>query len=244
MNTVSLSLVIPAYNEAAFLPRLLATVKVAREQFRHGADKIEIIVSDNGSTDETTRIAADAGCRIAHAELRCIAAARNAGAAIARGDVICFVDSDAQIHPETFNVVYDLMQRRNVVGGATGIRPERWSPGIGITFAIFTLLSVTTRLDTGLIFCRRSDFETIGGYDETMKFAEDVKFHFDLWRIGRKRGARLVRASEAKSIFSMRKFDKFGDWHYFPMMAKAPWYLLNQRAGDTLAERYWYAPGR
>jgi glycosyltransferase involved in cell wall biosynthesis len=244
MNTVLLSLVIPAYNEAAFLPRLLATVKNAREQFRYGADKIEIIVSDNGSTDETIRIATDAGCRIARAEPRCIAAARNAGAAIARGEVICFVDSDAQIHPETFNVVYDFMQRPDVVGGATGVRPERWSVGIALTYAILVVVAAATRLDTGLVFCRRWDFVTIGGYDETMKFAEDVRFHADLWRIGRKRGARLVRASKAKSIFSMRKFDRFGDWHYFPMMAKAPWYLLNQRAGDTLAERYWYAPGR
>ncbi len=96
----------------------------------------------------------------------------------------------------------------------------------------------------GLLHMNTVLLETIGGYDEAMKFAEDVKFHVDLWRIGRKRGARLVRAGKAKSIFSARKFDKFGDWHYFPIMAKAPWYLLNQRAGDALAERYWYAPGR
>src|SRR5437763_9634659 len=238
MNTALLALFIPAYNEAAFLPRLLGTVKTARERFKHGAAKIEIIVSDNGSTDETVRIAADAGCRIARAELRCIAAARNAGAAIARGDIICFVDSDAQIHPDTFNVVYDFMQRPEVVGGATGVTPERWSIGIAVTFGVLVAVAATTRMDTGLIFCRRSDFETIGGYDEKMKFAEDVRFHVDLWRIGRKRDARLVRARKAKSIFSMRKFDKFGDWHYFPLMAKAPWYLLNQRAGAILAERY------
>src|SRR5260221_6079599 len=151
MNTVLLSLVIPAYNEAAFLPRLLATAKTAREQFRHGADTIEIIVSDNGSTDETTRIATDAGCRVAHAELRCIAAARNAGAAIARGDVICFVDSDAQIHPDTFNVVYDLMQHSDIVGGATGVRPERWSVGIVVTLSLLILVAAKNRLDTGLL---------------------------------------------------------------------------------------------
>jgi glycosyltransferase involved in cell wall biosynthesis len=244
MDTILVSLVIPAYNEAAFLPRLLGTVRTARDRFRCGAHKIEIIVSDNGSTDETVRIATDAGCRIARAELRCIAAARNAGARIARGDVICFVDSDAQIHPDTFNVVYDLMQRPEIIGGATGVIPERWSLGIALTYAVFLTLVIPTRLDTGLVFCRRKDFEIIGGYDERMKFAEDVRFHFEMWQLGRRRGARLTRARSVKAIFSARKFDKFGDWHYFPMLMKAPWYLLNQRAGDILAERYWYAPGR
>lgn len=83
-----------------------------------------------------------------------------------------------------------------------------------------------------------------GGYDERMRFAEDVRFHVEMWLLGRKRGAHLVRASSVKSIFSTRKFDKFGDWHYLPILIKAPWYLLSRRAGEGLAERYWYAPGR
>jgi glycosyltransferase involved in cell wall biosynthesis len=244
MHSPSISLVIPAYNESAYLPRLLATVKVARARFRDGADRVEVIVCDNGSTDDTVRIAADAGCRVAHAELRCIGAARNAGAAAARGEVICFVDSDSQIHPETFNVVFDLMQRPEVIGGATGVNPERWSTGIALTYAMFVVLVAASRIDTGLVFCRRADFETIGGYDERMKFAEDVRFHVDMWRLGRKRRAQLVRASTVKAIFSTRKFDKFGDWHYLPILFKAPWYLLSRRAGEGLAERYWYAPGR
>ena len=88
------------------------------------------------------------------------------------------------------------------------------------------------------------DFEEIGGYDEKMRFAEDVKFHAELWRLGRRRGARLVRAASAKAIFSTRKFDQFGDWHYFPIFLKAPFYLLVPRAGDGLADRYWYDSGR
>ena len=244
MQTSTISLVIPAFNESAYLPRLLATVKVARDRFKLGADCVEVIVADNGSTDDTVPLAIDAGCRVAHADLRCIAAARNAGAAAAHGEVICFVDADSQIHPETFNVVFDLMQRRDIIGGATGVTPERWSAGIAITYAMFFLAVAATRIDTGLVFCRREDFKKIGGYDERMRFAEDVRFHVDMWRLGRKRGARLVRASIVKSIFSTRKFDKFGDWHYVPLLLKAPWYLLSRRAGEGLAERYWYAPGR
>lgn len=240
----SISLVIPAYNEAALLPRLLASVRVARDRFRYGPDKIELIVADNCSTDDTAAIALAAGCRVARAEIRCIAAARNAGARAAHGDLLCFVDADSQIHPDTFNVITASMDRPDVIGGATGVRPERWSVGIALSYAMFVPVVAATRIDTGVVFCRRKDFETIGGYDETMKFAEDVRFHVDMWLLGRKRGARLVRASRVKAVFSTRKFDRFGEWHYLPLIFKAPWYLLNRRAGNTLAERYWYQPGR
>jgi len=240
----SISLVIPAYNEAALLPRLLASVAVARERFCTGPEGVEVIVADNCSTDDTAAIAVAAGCRVARAEVRRIAAARNAGAAIARGRLLCFVDADSQIHPDTFNVIASHMYRADVIGGATGVTPERWSVGIAVSYAVLAPIAAATRIDTGVVFCRRDDFETIGGYDETMKFAEDVRFHFDMRSLGRERGARLVRASNAKAVFSTRKFDRFGEWHYLPLMLKAPWYLLNRRAGDRLAQRYWYQPGR
>jgi glycosyltransferase involved in cell wall biosynthesis len=244
ITSPSISLVIPAYNEAALLPRLLASVHFARELFHGGADSIELIVADNCSTDDTAAIARAAGCHVVRAEIRCIGAARNAGARAARGDLLCFVDADSQIHPETFNVIAAHMSRADVIGGATGVRPERWSVGIALSYAMFIPVVAATRIDTGVVFCRRKDFETIGGYDETIKFAEDVRFHVDLWLLGRKRGARLVRASRAKAVFSTRKFDRFGEWHYLPLIFKAPWYLLNRRAGNALAQRYWYQPGR
>ena len=244
MQKPSISLVIPAYNESQYLPRLLATVAVARERFKGGAESVEVIVADNRSTDRTAEIATEAGCRVVTAEIRCIAAARNAGAAAARGDLLAFVDADSQIHPETFNVIAAHLERPDVIGGATGVTPERWSLGIALTYAVFVPIVFATGVDTGLVFCRRADFEEIGGYDEKMRFAEDVKFHFELWRLGRRRGARLVRAASAKAVFSTRKFDQFGDWHYFPIFFTAPFYLLFPKAGDGLADRYWYESGR
>lgn len=244
MDLPSISLVIPAYNEAAYLPRLLETVRIAKERFRGGADRIEVIVADNGSSDDTVAIALDAGCRVAVASLRRIGAARNAGAAIARGSVLAFVDADNQLHPETFNVIADMMARSDVIGGETGVTPERWSAGIALTYAMLVPMVALTGIDTGVVFCRRADFMAIGGYDEEMKFAEDVRLHVDLWLRGRKRRARMVRATRAKAVYSARKFDQFGDWHYIPIILKAPWYLLNRRAGDNLASRYWYESGR
>ena len=52
------TLVIPAHNEEALLPRLLDTVEVARARYSFGAGAIEVIVADNASTDRTAGIAA------------------------------------------------------------------------------------------------------------------------------------------------------------------------------------------
>ena len=51
------------------------------------------------------------------AAIRRIGAVRNAGAAVAGGAVVAFIDADSEIHPETFNVIAAFMNRPDVVGG-------------------------------------------------------------------------------------------------------------------------------
>ena len=242
--TPAISLVIPCYNEAALLPRLLDSVDAARRVFSGGPDRIEVIVSDNASTDDTAAIAVARGCRVVTSTVRRIGAVRNAGAAAARGAIVAFIDADSQVHVDTFNVIAALMARPDVAGGSTGGTMERWSAGIALTYAMFIPIVWATTMDIGVVFCRRADFEAIGGYDASMKFAEDVKFLVALRRLGRTRGSRLVRARAVKVIASTRKFDQFGDWHYLTLMVKGPWYLISRRGRDAFADGYWYKPGR
>jgi len=235
------SLIIPAFNEAALLPRLLDSVDAARSRFNGGSNAIEVIVADNASTDTTAEIASARGCVVAAVEKRCIAAARNGGAAVARGAILCFIDADMRVHPETFNVIADTLTNPRVVAGATGVTLERWSVGLAMTWIVMMPMVWLVGIDTGVVFCRRGDFETIEGYDELRMVAEDVDFLLRMRKLGKPRGQRLTRARSAKAIASTRKFDTYGDWHYFTQMPRMAWRMLRDpHVRDDFVRRYWY----
>ncbi len=239
------SLIIPAYNEERFLPRLLDSIDAARSAYSRGANAIEVIVADNGSTDGTAGVAAARGCRVVSVEKRVIAAARNGGARAASGEVLCFVDADARIHPQTFDAIDRALATGRIIGGATGVRLERWSAGIAVAYAMIVPWVWLVGIDTGLVFCRREDFFAVGGYDENRRFAEDVAFPLALRRLGRPRGQRLTRLTSVKALASLRKFDEFGDWHYVTMMPRLALRLLLRRGTvDKFADLYWYRPNR
>ena len=236
-----ISIVIPAYNEAKYLPRLLDTIDAARERYAGGADAIEVIVADNSSTDDTAAIATARGCRVATVTKRMIGAARNGGAAIATAPIVCFCDADMQIHPDTFNAIHQAMAGARFVGGATGVKMERMSVGIGITFAMALGLIWATGMDTGVVFCRRDDFIRAGGYSEDRHYAEDIDFLWKLIKLGRTRGQRLTRLRPVKAIASTRKFDRHGDWHYFTLIGPLiRGMLAPHRSGNHTARKYWY----
>lgn len=236
------SLIIPAYNEERLLGRLLDSVDAARATYGRG-DAVELIVADNASTDRTAVIAATRGCRVIAVEKRVIAAARNAGARAARGEFLAFVDADAQVHPDTFVEIDRALADPRVVAGATGARLERWSIGIAFTYAMIVPIVFVTGMDTGVTFCRKEDFEAIGGYDESRLVAEDVAFLWALRRLGQTRGQRLARATRAKIVASTRKFDEFGDWHFFSVAIEALRHLM-RRDLTRFTASYWYKPNR
>jgi len=241
-TTPRISLIIPAYNEAQLLPRLLDSVDAARAAY---GGAVEVIVADNASTDATPEIARQRGCRVVAIAKRAIAAARNGGAAAARGEIVAFTDADGQIHPRTFHVLDAAVASGRIVAGATGGRFERWSPGLVATFVLFAPLALATGFDVGVVYTRRADFEAIGGYDESLLYAEDVAFLLALRRHGKSTGRRLARPWGARTIVSTRKFDRWGDWHFFTRMPAVGWRLLRDRSSAAdFAREYWYRPDR
>ncbi len=242
---IRFSVVIPAFNEEAFLPRLLDSIEVAKAQYSGGAGAIEVIVADNDSTDRTAQVAAEHAARVVHVAKRRIAAARNGGARAARGEILCFIDADSALHPQTFDAIDRAMKTGRYVWGVTGSILERKSFALLLTYYLFMPMVLLTGFDTGLSFCFRKDFKAVGGYDESRLYAEDVLLPLALRRLGRTRGQRIKRIPQVKALGCTRKFDQFGEWHYFWMLGHAFKSLLTGNWNDEkLADRYWYNSGR
>jgi hypothetical protein len=164
---------------------------------------------------------------------------------VARGEILCFIDADSAIHPQTFKAIEEAIASGRIVAGATGLQFERKSLGLMFTYCAAMIMVGLMGMDSGVVFCLREDFETVGGYDENKLYAEDVAFLLAMRRLGRTRGQRLVRLRGVKALGSTRKFDQFGDWHVFWMLAVAMKSLFTGNWNDkNFADRYWYNSGR
>lgn len=230
------SVVVPAYNEAAYLPHLLDSIDVARARFGGGAHAIEVVVANNMSTDDTAAIARSRGCTVVDVQKRAIAAARNGGASVATGEIVCFVDADLRIHPDTFNAISVAMQTGKYVGGASDWVLDRTSVGLAVTAFIVRALTWLGRVNGGVVFCRSDVFRAIGGYNENRRFAEDVEFCRAMRRVAKERGLKTLWSAHVPAVVSTRKFDRYGDWHMFAMF----FWVLRDRSLDKTVDGYWY----
>ncbi|MCW7497065.1 glycosyltransferase family 2 protein [Leptospira levettii] len=105
MNKPKVSFVIPCLNEEKTLPYVLEKLNKVKKDFSKLYD-IEILVSDNGSTDRSIKIAKDFGARVTPAKDRGYGAALDSGIRNAKGDIIVFADADD---------TYDFLEAPNLV---------------------------------------------------------------------------------------------------------------------------------
>lgn len=103
---MKISVVIPAYNEEEFLPRLLTALK--NQSF---SDNFEIVVADNNSTDKTAEVAKSFGAKVVTEKQQGFAFAANAAFFAANGDILVRSDSDSVPPPNWLQAVYDEFQK-------------------------------------------------------------------------------------------------------------------------------------
>ncbi len=230
-----ISLIIPAHNEADFLPACLHAARLASERID---SPVEIVVILNRCTDATEEIATRHGCLIVREDAKNLSMIRNAGVAAASGEIIVTCDADSRMHPDSFKQILRRLTSGKVVGGGAMVYPERWSVGIvASAIAILPYLAFTG-VSFGLFWFLKRDFEEIDGFDARFVSVEDVDFARRLKRHGRKSGRGWGTLFSTPLITSCRKFDQFGDWYLF----KNPNFVRKVFRGDDrkTADQFWY----
>ncbi len=178
-----ISFIVPAHNEERLLGHTLASIHTAAGVIRR---PYEIVVVDDSSTDRTAEIGRRLGALVVPVQLRHIAATRNAGARVARGDVLIFVDADTVVSGPVLLAALAALDRGAVGGGAL-FRLDGQIPWHGrlLAFAVRTSMRLG-RLAAGcFLFCTREAFDAAGGFDERLFATEEIALSRALGRLGR-----------------------------------------------------------
>ena len=211
---MKLSVIIPAFNEADYLPSTLVSIQRASAHLRDRADvDVELIVVDNNSTDGTVEVAFAMGATVVGEPVQGIGRARNCGASVAQGDVLIFVDADVILPPTLFEAIYTAMSDPACVGGGVEVeyRPQRLV--IRLYLRGWRYLARLTGMVQGATqFCRRSAFQSVGGYDENVWMGEDVNLFWSLKKLAKATGQRVQVVRTPKVLPSTRRFDKLPVW--------------------------------
>ena len=159
----SISVVIPAYNEANYLGGTLASVRAVADSY---TVPVEVIVVDNNSSDETAGIAAAAGATVVFEPKNQIARARNAGAAAATGDYLVFVDADTRLEGDILTKVADNLGS-DAIGGGAWVEPDLTGPSRYLLRYQVNFVLMLKNVTLGpFLYCEREAFLRAGGFDE------------------------------------------------------------------------------
>ena len=182
-----ISVIIPTYNSATYLPQALDSV------FAQTHNNLEVLVIDDGSTDNTPAVIAPYANRIVY--MRQAQAgpskARNLGIARARGIYTAFLDADdtwlpsklekqlrvLQHNPEVGMVYSRSVNFHNRTGEELGIHPKKMHSGILFDFFLTTPVSILSS-----VLVRTCLLKELGGFEEGLTTAEDTHLYLRIAR--------------------------------------------------------------
>ena len=240
MNQTRLSFVIPARNEEALIGEVLEAIlvsvarasRVSRNELWLPDTFFEVIVADDRSEDGTAVIvgtfAGDAGVRLVRCAGGTCAAARNAGAAVSSGRVLCFVDADTIIPEQSVDRIMELHESEGrclvlyrLVSREPGIRAWVWWSFWGLARH---LPLARAKSMPAFMSCDRDHFETYGPFNEACAIAEEwpltcaaYRYHPERFLYDRSVTARTSsRRMELQPFGYLRTFLKWASVVLFP----------------------------
>lgn len=199
-----LSIIIPTLNEEQNIGRLLK--QITSQQI---GDDFEIIVADAGSKDKTREVSQSLGARIIQGGLP--ARGRNEGAKNAKGDILLFLDADLKLSPDFIKKSLAEFKERNLDLASYSIYPQinnfflnTASLNIFYNYPARILIKAFPMGAMG-IMVKKIIFDRVGGFDESIKLAEDHYFMGQAAKIGK-----FGLFKNGKIYMPIRRFEKDG----------------------------------
>jgi len=203
-----ISVIVPAYNEQEYISQCLESL-VSQA---YPKDSYEIIVVDNDSKDKTREIALTFGVKVIEKKSGPVGAVRNAGAKLAKGELLAFIDADCVAPTDWLsNGETLLLNNDHVYGGGYNLRP---TPFWVEKAWLLENKEPPKDLVGGCIFIRKKDFFLIGLFDEKLTSGEDTQLSVSL----RKRNYYIKMSSDLNVIHlgnptTLKRFFSRQIWH-------------------------------
>jgi glycosyltransferase involved in cell wall biosynthesis len=177
-----ITFIIPAFNEERLIGRTIEAIQQAAKELNAA---YELIVVDDNSSDNTGKIADNLGAKVVKVNHRQISATRNAGAHVANGNLLVFVDADTVISTEILQSTMTAINN-NAIGGSAAIRFDGYVPIYGrvIQWLLYRIYRLGKIVGGGYLFCTREAFEGVGGFDETVYGGEEMILRRSLKKLG------------------------------------------------------------
>ncbi len=195
------SVVVPALDEQADLARSFRAIDRAAQAIRTDAEVVVAVVDGDGPM---ARVAASMGAAVVTVHRPSVAVARNAGAAVVTGQILVTIDADRVMSPLTFAEIERLLATGCYVGGGAMQHAERHTLAIDAAMVVSRLTTYLNGLGGGMYWCRRDDFEAIGGFDERVSTVDDLDFARRLRDHGMRTGRKFVNLRQARVTTSCR----------------------------------------
>ena len=197
-----ISIIIPTLNEENYLPLLLKSLK--NQTYKN----FEVIVADAGSRDKTSWIAKKWGCRVIEGGMPAVG--RNRGAQVAKGDILVFLDSDVVLPKEFLEVTLKEFKKKKLDIASSYVQVLSDKNIDALMYDIANLyLGVSQffkpKAAGHFIMVKKKIHNQVGGFDETIKVAEDFDYIRRVSKIGKFRYLTSCRIP-----VSVRRLDKEG----------------------------------
>jgi glycosyltransferase involved in cell wall biosynthesis len=236
---MSISVIVPAYNEERYLGEALKSIQKAKEfLLKKDAVPVEIIVVDNGSTDSTSDIALSSGASVVKETKHNVARVRNAGASFAKGKVLVFIDADTIVPDELLWRINEVMVSQSCFGGAVDTDYRATKTLVNIYLHLWRILGRLAGMAQGATqFCRREVYASMLGYDEALYMGEDIDFYWRMKQFAKRQNAHVCFIEDIQVVPSARRFNQWSFWRI--LICTNPFYVLAfQRRGR--AWKGWY----